>query len=166
MSKRARFGRVRIRLDELKEAGVIDFAKLLDASAPADEPEGARRATAFLSAGIGVSVQDQQPAAQRSDSIPGEDMSDEDDNRGVGKKARGGRGIFESIIAKWSSLSAPDAGKDSDEEGGGSGEEYDDAQDSGDPHYCAALCSWNFAHVFPSRTRTFVWQMITSMMMV
>ena len=136
MSKRARFGRVRIRLEELEPSGVVDFAKLLEAKAPAHEHEGARRATAFLSAGVGVSVQDQLvlhglPAAEQCVDIPGEDMSDEDDNRGVGKKARGGRGIYESIIAKWSSLSAPDAGKDSDE-GGGSGEEYEDGQDSGD----------------------------------
>jgi hypothetical protein len=96
---------------------------------PAGEPEEAVRAPV-------VTVAAERPPVMRNDGIEGDDMSDgEDDVRGGDKKTKGGRGIFESIIAKWSSLgSAPPAGgRDSDDEGGGEGEagDYDDG-DSGD----------------------------------
>ena len=130
-SKRSRFGRVKVRLNELQQHGVVDFAKLLKASEPAEEPDADAGRRAPMQVGE-VLLADEKP---RGDSIPGEDMSDDEDNRGVGRKSRGGRGIFEDIIAKWSSLSVPDAGKDSDEGGDGSGggasDDGDEAQDSG-----------------------------------
>lgn len=140
--KRQRFGRVKVRIDELQQPGIIDFAKLLKESAPADEPDAARVPMQTKELGTGVVV---------GDSVPGEDMSDDEDNRGVGKKGRGGRGIYEDIIAKWSALSAPNAGNESDEEGDGSGEglsEGDDAPDSGTAY--VSLRRPQLLHGFPA----------------
>lgn len=168
--KRQRFGRVKVRIDELQQPGIIDFAKLLKESAPADEPDAARAPFQTKEVGMGLVV---------DDSVPGEDMSDDEDNRGVGKKGRGGRGIYEDIIAKWSSLSAPDAGNGSDEEGDGSGgglSDGDDAPDSGAAY--VSLHRPGFLHGFPAvlpttlllldanvRNVRNVVQMITNMMM-
>lgn len=133
MTTRKRFGRVRVCLDEI-DGGVIDFAKKLKAQAPADEPAEAQAVRAPLA----TVAAERPPPVMRNDGIEGDDMSDgEDDVRGGDKKTKGGRGIFESIIAKWSSLGAggsvPVGGGDSDDDGAGeneAGEENDG--DSGD----------------------------------
>jgi len=118
MQHRKRFGRLRVHLGDLKKPGEIDFAKMLQENAPA-EPEAAAEQHV-------AAVPDSLPAI-RSDGIDGDDMSDEE-TVPANKKGKGGKNIFESIIAKWSSLSAPGAkGNDSEDEGdgeGGASDEY------------------------------------------
>jgi hypothetical protein len=132
MQKSKMFGRVRVRLDELHGEGIIDFAELLkkNAPAPAAEPaEDCARAER-------EPVAEPAASALRSDGIEGDDMSDGDDDQHGQQKPKKGRSIFESIIAKWSSLSAPGQERDSDEDDDGalSGGAGDAGIDSGQPH--------------------------------
>ena len=79
----------------------------------------------------------------RSDGIDGDEMSDGDDDQ-RGQQPKKGRGIFESIIAKWTSMAVPgQKGGDSDEDddGGQSGDSGDVVDDSGQPraHACVLV---------------------------
>jgi len=136
------FGRVRVRLDELDSASrEIDFADRLrkntpvgaaaeQAQPPRPEDAQAQRAAEPL-------------PAVRSDGIDGDEMSDGDDDQ-RGQQPKKGRGIFESIIAKWTSMAVPgQKGGDSDEDddGGQSGDSGDVVDDSGQPraHACVLV---------------------------
>lgn len=146
MQKSKLFGRVRVRLDDLQEERVINFAELLKENAPATAAEPAEdRARAEREPVAGPAV-----AVLRSDGIEGDDMSDGDDDQHGHQKPKKGLSIFESIIAKWSSLSAPGQEHDSDKDDDGalSGGTGDDGIDSGHPRARApspacllALCS-------------------------
>ena len=95
---RLRFGRVHVQLHELDD-GVLDFAKRLKANAPETAAEVEAAAADELDPA------DQKPAV-RSDGIEGDDMSDDEGDIGARKKKTGGKNIFDSIISKWSALSA------------------------------------------------------------
>jgi hypothetical protein len=111
MQKSKLFARVRVRLDELHDEGVIDFAELLKKNAPAEDRAREERET--------VPEPFQAAPALRSDGMEGDDMSDGDDDQYGQQKPKKGRNIFESIIAKWSSLSALGQERDSDEDDDG-----------------------------------------------
>jgi hypothetical protein len=141
MQKSKLFGRVRVRLDELDDEGVIDFAELLKKNAPANAAEPTE--DRVLEERETVAEPRQPATALRSDGIEGDDMSDGDDDQHGQQKPKKGRSIFESIIAKWSSLSAPGQERDSDEDDDGapSGGAGDAGIDSGQPRARApSLC--------------------------
>jgi len=139
MQTRKRFGRVNVRFDEVSPLGVIDFGKLLRESEPDKPLEDVEEV-----GGRDVAMAELQPVAIRSDGIEGDDMSDGEDDRGAKKIAKGGRGIFEGIIAKWSSLNTGMGGEDSDEMGGegaqGLSPDEDEGQDSGAQPVALYLC--------------------------
>ena len=135
MQKSKHFGRVRVRLDELPDEGIIDFAELLKKNAPAEDRAREERET--------VAEPRQAAPALRSDGIEGDDMSDGNNDQHGQQKPKKGRNIFESIIAKWSSLSAPGQARDSDEDDNGalSGGAGNTDIDSGQPRARApSLC--------------------------
>ena len=137
MQKSKHFGRVRVRLDELPDEGIIDFAELLKKNAPAAAAEPAEdRAREERET---VAEPRQAAPALRSDGIEGDDMSDGNNDQHGQQKPKKGRNIFESIIAKWSSLSAPDS--DEDDNGALSGGAGNTDIDSGQPRARApSLC--------------------------
>ena len=141
MQKSKHFGRVRVRLDELPDEGIIDFAELLKKNAPAAAAEPAEdRAREERET---VAEPRQAAPARRSDGIEGDDMSDGNNDQHGQQKPKKGRNIFESIIAKWSSLSAPGQARDSDEDDNGalSGGAGNTDIDSGQPRARApSLC--------------------------
>ena len=135
MQKSKLFARVRVRLDELHDEGVLDFAELLKKNAPAEDRAREERET--------VAEPRQAAPALRSDGIEGDDMSDGNNDQHGQQKPKKGRNIFESIIAKWSSLSATGQARDSDEDDNGalSGGAGNTDIDSGQPRARApSLC--------------------------
>ncbi len=66
--------------------------------------------------------------------IEGDDMSDGDDDHHGQQRPKKGRSIFETIIAKWSSFSAPGQEHDSDEDDDGALSGCFAGIESGQPH--------------------------------